>query len=261
MYYEKKINSENSEWAIFIHGLGGSTKTWKYQVEAFQDYNSIYIDLHGHGNSNFIKSKNPAITAANKINEILEKENIKKAHFISLSLGTIITLEFARIFPDKILSITLAGCVLNLNFFKKAIVGIVEGLKYVCPSKILYPIFAKIIMPKSNHKLSRKIFVRESLKMPRKSFMSWINILFSSQKKLKDYVNSINKKKIPVLLVTGKEDYLFVSGVKKMKEKINNCKLSLIDHCGHVCSIDKKEIFNSIVLSFLDMQKLKPLQI
>ena len=51
MHYDKIFKSEDYEWVLFIHGLGGSSSTWKYQLEDFKEYNIICVDLQGHGKS------------------------------------------------------------------------------------------------------------------------------------------------------------------------------------------------------------------
>ena len=44
------IDNQAEEWVVFIHGLGGSTKTWKKQIDAFsKNYNLLLLDLPGHG--------------------------------------------------------------------------------------------------------------------------------------------------------------------------------------------------------------------
>lgn len=255
MYYEKYFKSNSVDWVLFIHGLGGSSKTWKYQLDAFKDYNILCVDLQGHGQSAYVKSDNPEKAAIYAIHDILQQEDIKIVNIVSLSLGTIIAFEFAYTYPDMVSTLTLAGCVLNLNFGKRMLVRFVNMLKYLMPIRLMYQMFAKVVMPKENHKTSRKIFVRESLKMTKKAFSDWISVLASSQSKLKKYISAINEKRLPVLMVTGEEDYLFVNGVKKLKFKIDNCKEEIINKCGHVCSIDKKQQFNEIVLKFLNKKE------
>lgn len=29
------VDNDKDEWVVFIHGIGGSTKTWKKQIEPF----------------------------------------------------------------------------------------------------------------------------------------------------------------------------------------------------------------------------------
>ena len=251
MYYEKYYNPDATEWVIFIHGLGGSNKTWKYQIDAFKQYNIICVDLYGHGKSWCTNFKQIINRTIDGIYHILNTEGIYEVHIVALSLGTIVAMEFMCKYPEYIKSMILAGCVLNLNAAKKFLTFCVNGVKHILPVKFAYKMFAKIIMPKDNHKLSRSIFIREALKLTKNAFNSWVNILATSQFRLKEYISKLNSLNLPVLLVNGKEDYLFISGVQKLRSKIQNCKLEIIKKCGHVCSIDKKEQFNDIALNFL----------
>ena len=35
LYYETIKKDETSQWVVFIHGIGGSTLTWKKQIDDF----------------------------------------------------------------------------------------------------------------------------------------------------------------------------------------------------------------------------------
>ena len=44
------IDNQKEEWIVFVHGIGGSTKTWKKQIDDFSEhYNLLLLDLPGHG--------------------------------------------------------------------------------------------------------------------------------------------------------------------------------------------------------------------
>ena len=44
------IDNHAEEWVVFVHGLGGSTETWKKQIDSFSArYNLLLLDLPGHG--------------------------------------------------------------------------------------------------------------------------------------------------------------------------------------------------------------------
>lgn len=255
--YEKHFVSNSKEWVVFIHGLGGSSKTWKYQMEAFKDYNKICVDLEGHGQSSFSSDRDIETVSANQIKEIMDKEEISKVHIVALSLGTIVAMEFTYLYPKIVESITLAGFVLNLSIPKKGLVLLAEIMNRVVPFHTSYRIFANIIMPKRNQKKSRDIFIREAKKMTTKSFRTWVHLLLIGQSKLKKYIDHINNHCIPILFATGKDDYLFLPGIHKIKNKFENYHDVLFEKCGHVCSIDKKEQFNEAVLSFLSNIKSK----
>ena len=46
------IDNQKEDWVIFVHGIAGSTKTWKQQIDDFsKKYNLLLLDLPGHGNN------------------------------------------------------------------------------------------------------------------------------------------------------------------------------------------------------------------
>ena len=52
------VNNQKQDWVVFVHGIAGSTLTWKKQVDDFsKQYNLLLLDLPGHGKNadNIIK--------------------------------------------------------------------------------------------------------------------------------------------------------------------------------------------------------------
>ena len=247
----KIYNNNSNEWVLLIHGLGGSINTWKYQIKDLNEYNVIAVDLEGHGGSSFEKRKRLLTRSASEIYDVLEKENIGKVHVIALSLGTLVAMEFAYLYKDKVKSIVLAGFVLNMNIGYKSLLAFLEGIKYIIPKRVFYPLFANLMMPCRNHKKSRNFFIRESIKMRSSAFRMWLSELFRTQFKLKEYLITIKENKLPVLFISGKQDYLFVNSVKRTQKKISDATLCFIEKCGHVCSIEKHNEFNGLVVNYL----------
>lgn len=262
MHYQKVLHSETAPWVLFIHGLGGSMKTWKYQLDKFSDkYNILLVDLEGHGKSSNEKTTErykPAIDAE-KIYNILIKENISKIHLISLSLGTLVAFEFVRLFPEVISSAVFAGTIINLDLKRKILLGFVQTIKRIVPVAILYKIFANIILPRKNHKKSREIFIRESKKLNKPVFLDWVRSMSQCHKYEKDYmaaINNIHKKGVKTLFISGEEDYMFLKGAKNLNKKISEFAIKIIQKCGHVCSIEKANIFNETILKFIEKKEL-----
>ncbi len=254
LYYEKIENPDSEDWVLFIHGLGGSMKTWKYQQEHFaKEYNLLLVDLDGHGNSNLehaISHYKPTSTAK-LINKILIREKIKRVHIVSLSLGTLIALEFVRMFPKKVSSIVLAGGIINLDHLRKMIFRVAKFTTDHFPVEQAYTLFAYIIMPFKQHKKSREIFIRESKKLNQAVFRKWVESVGMANERLSRYIDIIRHHKIPTLFISGINDYMFVDGIRDLCRKTRDFQLKLIKGCGHVCSIEKAEIFNAEALAFL----------
>ncbi|MBR3341630.1 MAG: alpha/beta hydrolase [Clostridiales bacterium] len=248
----KIYNNNSKDWVLLIHGLGGSINTWKYQIEDLNGFNILAVDLEGHGDSEFKKENHLLSRSASEIYDILEKENIDKVHIISLSLGTLVAMEFAYQYSWKVKSIILAGFVMNMGVGYKTLLAFVEGFKYIIPKKFFYPMFANIMMPRKNHKKSRDFFIRESLRMKSVAFRMWLSELFRAQYKLSAYIKVIRENDLPVYMISGKQDYFFVNSVKRAQKKISDSTLCFIEKCGHVCSIEKHAVFNELVINYLN---------
>lgn len=246
------IDNQKDEWVVFIHGIGGSTKTWNRQIEAFsQRYNLLLLDLPGHGlNSDKIIDKIDPQRLHNGIKDTMEYLNIESAHFVGLSLGTIVIANFAAYHPEYVKSIILGGASLKVSGINKLAVILANKMKHIVPYKFLYKFFAWFMMPRRNHKLSRTIFLNEVIKLNKQTMYAWIEyIQFTlNPEHILARLDELKKK---ILIISGDEDHCFISGSKDIVFKRKSMKLNIIKKCGHVCSIEKWYDFNSMALDFL----------
>jgi len=249
MLYYEKINNNSDKWVLFIHGLGGSIETWKYQLEDFRSYNIIRVDLMGHGKSALVKGSADTATVK-EIKAILDENGIDMVNIVSLSLGTLVAVEFAHLYPEMTGSIILGGSILNLSLSRKMLLGFVRILWFL-PARWIYSIFARIMLPNENHKKSRRIFVRESLKMKNSAFWAWLSAISPSRKKLAALLDTLKARLNRVLFISGDEDFMFLPGIRNLKEKLHSCRIELLKKCGHICSIEQHEKFDRLSLQFL----------
>jgi pimeloyl-ACP methyl ester carboxylesterase len=106
------------------------------------------------------------------------------------------------------------------------------------------------MMPKSNHKKSRKIFLREVVKLDKSTMLAWIEYLQLSFK-TDEIIKRINELDKKILLISGIEDHCFLKGTRKFLEKSKNATMIILEKCGHVCTIEKYKEFNEYALNFL----------
>lgn len=247
--YQVYRNHSNSPWVVFLHGIGGSIATWKKQIDAFKDYNILLLDLPGHGKSE--TETNITVKSVNdSIKEVMDHLHISKADFVSLSLGTLVAFHFAIKYPKRVKTIVLGGSILNIEGFYKFLMKITYKVKRIIPYRLLFNILAKIMMPKKNHELSRKIFIRESIKLNRQTFLSWLNYIKEIMNP-EHIMNKLKSLKIKMFFISGDEDVCFLSGTKKVSDALQHADMHVIKKCGHVCSIEKAAEFNTQCLKFL----------
>lgn len=254
LHHEIHHLSDHAEWLVFIHGAGGSLVTWKYQVEAFQPYfNLLLLDLRDHGKSKNIEPAHETYNfeiVCNDILEVMDHVGIQKAHFLSLSLGSVILQKIDEKRPELIDKMVMAGGVFRANLKIKLFVHSAKFLNYFLPYRVMYNLFSFIVLPKKNHRKSRRIFRLQSKKLSPTEYLKWVGLYKDFFRLLTGFFDRELQKLS--LVVMGEEDHVFFNAaqkfVKKHQEKAN---LVIFEKCGHVCNIEQYERFNQIALAFL----------
>ena len=250
--FKTHLNNKNNDWVTFLHGFGGSSNIWHKQVrELSKHYNLLFIDLRGHGKSHNIRldSDFNLFTACEDIINVLKFLKIKNSHFIGISFGTLLIFKLMETHKDYINKSILAGAITSFNHFTRFLLLCLNLLKSILPNMFLYKLFAYIIMPKSNHKESRRIFIQEAKVIDRKVFKKWLK-LTPDLKKYILHLNPINLNK-NILFLSGKGDYLFSEEVKEFSSKNKFLSYCSVEGAGHVVNIDNPSIFNKIVIEYL----------
>ena len=100
LHYKTIANIPDGKWVVMIHGAGGNIEVWFKQVADFaRHFNLVLVDLAGHGSS---QTKEVFTTsfdfdlAADQVIEVVDHLKIRRAHFMGLSLGSIIVHAIAE---------------------------------------------------------------------------------------------------------------------------------------------------------------------
>jgi len=250
--FKTHINKKNKQWITFIHGFGGSSNIWHKQVrDLCQHYNLLFVDLRGHGKSTNISLDsdfNLSVVCEDVIN-VLKFLKIKSSHFVGISFGSLLILRLIETHRTYINKSILSGAITSFNYISRFLLFCLNLLKNILPNLLLYKLFAYIIMPKSNHKESRFIFINEAKLIERKVFNKLLKLI-PDLKKYILHLKPINFNKY-ILFLSGTDDYLFSEDVRRFSSKNNLHSYYSIEGAGHVVNIDKPSIFNKKVLEYL----------
>ncbi|MBN1545948.1 MAG: alpha/beta hydrolase [Syntrophaceae bacterium] len=254
-YKTYELPDTTAPWVVFVHGAGGSSSIWFRQIRAFiRHFNVLLVDLRGHGESrHFATLKEDrqynfeAVTR--DIIEVLDTLKIKKAHFVGISLGTILIRNLSEIACERVSSMIMGGAIIRLNVRAKLLVALGNWFKRLVPYMWLYRLFAWIIMPRERHKKSRLLFVNEAKKVAQKEFMRWFRLTYELSPLLKYFYEKDTG--IPTLYLMGDEDYMFLPAVRHIVARHSRSRLEVIKNSGHVCNVDQSREFNARAISFL----------
>ncbi len=267
LHYKEYVISPETDWVVFIHGAGGSSSIWFKQVREFRkNFNVLLIDLRGHGKSQSMLERYKAENYTFKeisleILEVLDHLGIQSAHFVGISLGTIIIRTIGEIAPERIKSMVMGGAITRFNTRSKILIFLGHLVERFIPYMWLYSFFAWIIMPRRRHRNSRMMFINEAKKLCQREFIRWFRLTDEANPLLKYFT----EKEIPVptLYLMGDEDYMFLPPVKTLVKKHRYAELQIIENSGHVCNVDQPESFNALAIEFIQRQikRMKPLKL
>ena len=253
LYYKTIENSNLDNWVVMVHGAGGSIETWFRQVADFaRHYNLLLVDLAGHGGSanerfgsNFNFSR-----AADQVMEVVNHLQIKKAHFIGLSLGTIIVRLIAKKYPQQVLSMILAGAITKLGAKLVTLITLATKFKKLIPYSLIKTMIAKYVIPHKRYNSSKTLVMGMAQKLPFDSFLNWLDLGNRGAQFIKELFEENNL--IPTLYLMGEDDRLFLPQVREtVKKATDNVCMLIIPKAGHVCNVDNKKIFNQYTLQFM----------
>lgn len=254
-YKTYELDDSGAPWVVFVHGAGGSSSIWFLQIKEFiKHFNVLLVDLRGHG-----KSKGVVVHKEGRhydfeditrdVLDVLDSLKIRKAHFIGISLGTILIRNLSEMAPERVSSMVMGGAIIRLNIRAKVLVTLGNMFKRFVPYMWLYSFFAWIIMPSERHKKSRLLFVNEAKKVAQKEFMRWFRLTYELTPLLKYFEEKDTG--IPTLYLMGDEDHMFLPAVRYIITRHTNSWLEVIRNSGHVCNVDQPREFNTRAIAFL----------
>jgi pimeloyl-ACP methyl ester carboxylesterase len=255
LYFKPYEHQDQRDWVVFVHGVGGSSTIWFKQLRYYRKHFSVLlVDLRGHGQSQnkldqAIQSKYSFEDISKDVLEVLDHLEIEKAHFVGVSMGTIVIRTIGEIAPERVLSMVMGGAVTKLNLRSKFLMWVANQIKRIVPFLWLYKLYAFILMPRKHHKESRVLFINEAKKLASREIFRWFTISSQVTPLLKYFEQK--EVKSPVLYVMGEEDYMFLPQVQLFVKEQKNAILEIFEHCGHVVNVEQPELFNELSVNFM----------
>ncbi|HEV2148448.1 MAG TPA: alpha/beta fold hydrolase [Longimicrobiaceae bacterium] len=255
LHHKTFVLGPDHEWVVFVHGAGGSSSIWYRQLREFRKhFNLLLIDLRGHGASP------PRLEARDlepytfrevsaEILEVMDHLEIRSAHFVGISLGTILIRTLGEVAPERIRSMVLGGAITRLDLRSRFLVQVGTAVRRFVPFMWLYRLFAWIIMPKRRHRESRLLFVNEARKVARKEFLRWWRLT----QEVNPLLRFFEEKELPVptLYLMGDEDHMFLPPVRRIAARHRYSLLRVLEDSGHVCNVDQADLFNRHAIDFM----------
>jgi len=249
-YAESGVGADH---VLLIHGLGGSAESWKNNIDVLGRHFHVFApDLIGFGHSDKPKMRYTVKTFTNFLTDFLDAIGLKKTNVVGSSMGGQVAAEFAIGYPNKVEKLVLIS---PAGIPPKSFKGTKELRSYVrmFDAKSLEDIRKAVTQVDSDSSAITDEYVKSVYQYTmmggaKHAFMSSLKESASAPR----LANRLNSIKAKTLVIWGKDDRLIpVKYCEPFITKMENCKLLLIEKCGHRPHAEKPDLFNKVVIDFL----------
>ncbi|OGD53380.1 hypothetical protein A3K80_05315 [Candidatus Bathyarchaeota archaeon RBG_13_38_9] len=257
LYYE--ITGEGTP-IIFVHEFAGDCRSWELQVRFFSHrYRVVTYNARGYPPSSvpvdpYSYSQEIAVNDLAGIMDIL---GLAPCHVVGLSMGAYATLHLGLRYPKLVRSIVVAGCgygsdpeerkSFQLDSQKIANLIETEGMEEFVKAYSDGP--TRIQLRKKNSRLYAE-FKRNLLTLSPKGLTNTLRGIQAVRPSIYD-LDDLEKMKVPILILTGDEDWPSLKPNLFLKKKIQNAAMSMFPNSGHTLNLEEPELFNKLVQDFL----------
>ena len=250
-YAESGVGADH---VLLIHGLGGSAESWKNNIDVLGRHFHVFApDLIGFGHSDKPKMRYTVKTFTNFLTDFLDAIGLKKTNVVGSSMGGQVAAEFAIGYPNKVEKLVLIS---PAGIPPKSFKGTKELKSYVRMfdakdmediRKAVSPVDA--VRTSVTEEYVKSVYQYTMMDGAKHAFMSSLKESASAPR----LANRLNSIKAKTLVIWGKDDRLIpVKYCEPFITKMENCKLLLIEKCGHRPHAEKPDLFNKVVIDFLE---------
>jgi len=224
----------------FLHGFTLDHRMWQPQVEYFSKTNTVLtLDLRGFGQSSLPETD---YAHYEDIKQVLEYLGLEKVHFVGLSMGGRIAIDFSLTYPDRVSSLTLLDS--SLGGYKSTVNWTItvenNDLEKAKQDWMAHPVFAYSLKIPNTRRILEDILADYSgwhWLHPKKSELAIPNS--------KDRLAEID---IPTVIAVGEYDLGYFHDIAKyMEQRIRNAKYVKIPKAGHMSNLDHPEFVNKLI--------------
>jgi len=246
---------------VFVHEFAGEARSWHLQVRFFaRRYRTIAYNARGYPPSDVPEDPKAYSQdqAAGDIRGLLDALGIRKAHICGLSMGGYATLHFGLRYPERALSLVVAGAGYGSvagerEKFRRDVEETArrferDGMKAVAEFYTKGPTRVQF---KDKDPAGWQEFYDMFCAQSAKGHALTMRGVQMSRPSVYELEAGMERMTVPTLIVTGDEDEPCLEPALFMKRTIRSSGLVVMPKAGHTVNLEDPETFNRAVLDFL----------
>jgi len=250
---------------FFVHGEGYSHELWTRQLEPFSKHHLVVTyDRRGHGMSDDPITGYSETAHAEDLNALLLHFGIRDAHFVANSRGGAIIIQFLKLYPEKVRSITFADATIPLapiteaSAFKNApkamngppptLAQALAGREAAKTSSFTKVAQARPELHAIQQRMADQFSPRVAMNPQRSDSGSAMHIGPWNSRDFPD----MTRMHQPLFVMVGElTDVFFKDGARQAVRLWPNVREHTLPGTDHLLMLEDPEAFNALVLDFI----------
>ena len=245
---------------VFVHEFGGDLRSWEPQVRYFSRmYRCIAYNARGYPPSDVPEDWNrySQERARDDIRAVLDGLKLERAHVVGLSMGAFATLHFGLAYPQRALSLTVAGGAYgshpaHYKQFQQDSRANAERIERDGMQKFVSTYGVGPTRVQLENKDPRS-FAEYLAQFNEHSGLGAINTLRGVQCRrpsFYDLVEPLKKMMVPTLIMLGDEEEPALEANLLLKRCIPRAGLAIFPRSGHAINLEEPVLFNRLLEDF-----------
>jgi pimeloyl-ACP methyl ester carboxylesterase len=249
------------EVVCLLNGLAMHTKAWYPFLDDLAGYDVLLYDYLGQGVSS---SPDEAVTIpalAAHLRAILDRLGVERVHAVGVSYGGFVALDFARLFQERLHTLTLSGILLSRERLFELYQAM--SLRFYAGGRALFPLYT--------HYLYEKIFGERFLRatdptvlesMRQRFEERYIDRIHSLRRLteaqnpffdgLEERLDEYRAVRAPTLILAGADDRAIpLAAQERLASVFPNSRFEVLPEAGHVVYLEQREAFFARLQRFL----------
>jgi len=247
---------------VLLHGLGSNSRSWRYQLAGLaQSFRVLAWDAPGYGLSDDLLVEDEANFSmagfAHALAAFLDALQIDQAHIVGHSMGGVLALEFYQRYPARVKSLVLAdtnrgGGAKPQAEREATLQRRLHALATQSPAQIAQARAPGLLSPHADAALVADV---TSIYAEIRSAGYRLATLGLDRANHSDLLAQVN---VPTLILCGELDTLTPPAESEiLAQNIPHADLKFIPRAGHSSNQEQPQVFNRLVLDFLQSNYLK----
>lgn len=246
---------DGEQTIFFLHGIGGNKKNWLDQLRYFGDqgYRAIAWDIRGYGDSDDYEGAFDFEKISADLIRLMDELAIDKAHFVGLSMGGRILMDFAYRYAHRINHLVICAAFPSFgkalsaqqreNYIKLRKQPLLQGQSFAELAPALITSLVGNDVPDSVY----QSLYGSICELRKDSYLKALEaaVFFDRRDEIQNIRN-------PTLLLYAENDRLTPPDMgQQVAALMPHAQITILPNSGHLMNLEVSDLFNQVVQQFI----------